>query len=118
MRFKADENLPLEVAEVLRSAGHDVMGVVEQGLSGAPDPDVAGICVYENRILVTLDLDFADVRAYPPGTTPGVVVLRPASQSKGKVIALAQQLVHLLEREAVAGGLWLLDEKRLRIREE
>jgi len=34
MKFKIDENLPLEVAVALREAGHDAMNVVDQGLGG------------------------------------------------------------------------------------
>ena len=33
---------------------------------GAVDPDVAQACQKEARALVTLDLDFSDIRAYPP----------------------------------------------------
>lgn len=34
MRFKVDENLPIEVAEMLRQAGHDAATVLEQHLGG------------------------------------------------------------------------------------
>jgi hypothetical protein len=30
MRFKVDENLPAEVAQLLRAAGHDALTVVDQ----------------------------------------------------------------------------------------
>ncbi len=34
MRFKVDENLPVEVAELLRDHQYDAMTVVEQRLAG------------------------------------------------------------------------------------
>ena len=34
MRFKIDENLPVEAAELLRQAGHDAVTVLEQHLGG------------------------------------------------------------------------------------
>jgi hypothetical protein len=34
MRFKTDENLPEEFAEILRTAGWDALSVVEQQLGG------------------------------------------------------------------------------------
>ena len=40
MRFKIDENLPDEVAESPRRAGHDVTTVCGE-MSGEPDPDIA-----------------------------------------------------------------------------
>lgn len=66
MQFKVDENLPLEVAELLRQAGYAAATVFEQQLGGEADADIASVCQQEGRALVTLDTDFADIRAYPP----------------------------------------------------
>ena len=66
MRFKVDENLPIEIAKLLRDAGHDALTVQEQRLGGGSDPDIAAVCKEENRALVTLDVDFGDIRSYPP----------------------------------------------------
>ena len=55
MKFKTDENMPAEAAQVLRAAGHDAMSVVDQALGGWPDPSIAQICLDEQRVLVTLD---------------------------------------------------------------
>jgi len=35
MRFKIDENLPVEIAGLLRAVGYDAMTVIEQELRGA-----------------------------------------------------------------------------------
>jgi Domain of unknown function (DUF5615) len=64
MKFKVDENLPIEVALALRVAGHDAMSVVDQGLGGHADARIAEVCKRESRALVTLDLDFANVRGF------------------------------------------------------
>ncbi len=37
MKFKVDENLPLELLTDLRVAGHEAETVSEEGLPGAPD---------------------------------------------------------------------------------
>lgn len=88
MRFKIDENLPVDAAELLRAAGHEADMVHDEHLSGHPDPDIAATCQREQLVLVTLDLDFSDIRAYPPGNYFGIVVLRPRSQAKPFVLAL------------------------------
>ena len=41
MSFKVDENLPVEVAEILREGGYDAVSVLDQELGGAEDPDIA-----------------------------------------------------------------------------
>lgn len=88
MRFKVDENLPIDVAEVLRANGHDVMTIFDQKMVGERDPKVASVCKAEDRAIITLDLDFSDIRTYPPGVYPGIIILRPRTQSKSDVLAL------------------------------
>lgn len=65
-KFKIDENLPVEASELLSSAGHDAVTVIQQHMGGQPDSNVAAICRREGRVIVTLDQDFADIRSYPP----------------------------------------------------
>lgn len=69
MKFKTDENLPFEAALALREHGWDAQTVGEEGLAGATDEILASCAKGESRVLVTLDLDFANIRAYPPNTT-------------------------------------------------
>lgn len=117
MQFKIDENLPEDVAEVLADAGHDAMTVHDQRMVGKPDPFVAAVCQAEGRALMTLDLDFSDIRAYPPGESPGIIVLRPRTHSKPAVLELMLQIIPLLNSEPLAGKLWIVQENGLRIRE-
>jgi predicted nuclease of predicted toxin-antitoxin system len=66
MRFKIDENLHDDVADLLIKAGHDAKTVHDEGLRGCDDTLLAQHCIAEARVIVTLDLDFADIRAFPP----------------------------------------------------
>ena len=49
MRFKTDENLPREVAEILAQHGHDAVRVDEQGLAGFADSGIAAVCLVERQ---------------------------------------------------------------------
>ena len=44
MHCKIDEHLPLEIKDLLIKHRHDSVTVVEQGLAGCIDPDVAQVC--------------------------------------------------------------------------
>lgn len=44
MRFKIDENLPVEVKNLLHEAGYDTKTTREQGLGGRPDSSIAAVC--------------------------------------------------------------------------
>jgi len=113
--FKLDENLPADAQRLLLDAGFDAMTVFEQGLHGRPDSDVARVCRDEGRVLVTLDLDFANVRAFDPTAHPGIIVLRPSRQDRLSVVRLLERALEHLRRESVAGHLWVIGDDRLRI---
>ena len=117
MKFKTDENLPVEVARTLASRGHDAVSVVDQHLGGTTDDDLARVCVSENRILVTLDTDFADIKAYPPGEHPGIIVLRLSRQEKNAVVGVIRRLLDSLQLEDPEGNLWIVDDHRIRVRD-
>lgn len=117
MRFKLDENLPTEAVALLSDAGHDAVCVLAQGLGGDQDAVIAAACTDEDRILITLDTDFADIRAYPPGESPGIIVLRLRDQRKGEVLQSIRRLSRVLHRESPHQQLWIVEEERIRIRE-
>jgi predicted nuclease of predicted toxin-antitoxin system len=78
VRLKIDENLPQEVAQLLCENGHDAISVFDQTLSGETDLTIFDVCRNESRVLMTLDLDFANLQAYPPAAAAaaGIVVLQ------------------------------------------
>jgi predicted nuclease of predicted toxin-antitoxin system len=116
MRFKIDENIHPDVALLLRWAGHDSATVWDEGLRGKGDPQIAEVCLAEKRALVTLDLDFADIRHYPPDRYPGIVVMRLAQQSRQNVIRVFRRVLALLPSEPLEGRLWIVEEGSVRIR--
>lgn len=115
-RFKTDENLPESAAVLLRAAGYDVSTVLAQGLGGVVDPRVVSACRTEGRAILTLDRGLGDIRAYPPADHQGIVVLRPRDQQVDTIVALVRHLIALLKAESLQGTLWIVDERRVRIR--
>lgn len=101
----------------MRSAGHDVATVLDQHLSGADDSQLANICKGQERILVTIDVGFADIRTYPPGEHAGIIVLRLRRQDKPHVLSVLDRLTAIFESQNVSGRLWVVEDKRIRIRE-
>lgn len=86
MRFKTDENLHPDASVLLSAHGHDAVTVWDQGLRGTLDENLAQVCKHEGRVLVSLDLDFSDIRTYPPEEFPGILVLRLRSQDSKSVL--------------------------------
>ena len=115
-RFKVDENLPAGVALILNQAGQDALSAIDQQLAGCADATLAAICRQEARAIITLDLDSSDIRAYPPGDYSGIIVLRLSRLDKHHLLAALQRFLPLLDREPLAGRLWIVDETTVRIR--
>jgi len=116
MKFKLDENLGSRCAGLIAEAGHDVETVAQEMLSGTSDERLLDICIAENRSVITLDLDFADVLRFPPRNTPGIAVLRlPRVASPGLLTDLVRSLLAALETASLAGQLWVVEAGRIRV---
>lgn len=115
-KFKVDENLPLEVANLLKRYGYDTETVLDESLQGATDDTLIDICKEENRIFITLDLDFSDVRAYPPGAYPGIIVIRLADQSVDSTLLVTNKIISTFQEESPSGKLWIVEDTKIRIR--
>ena len=116
MRFKLDENMPTSAAVLLRQKNYDVHTVFDEALNGEADGRVAETCRKEQRILITLDTDFSDIRAYPPDNYEGIILLRPYRQSEPQVIKLLDAALQMLLVEPIKGFLWIVEPSGVRIR--
>ncbi len=98
MKFKLDENLPVEIAEELRARGHDALTVVEQGMAGVNDEQLMVHVEEESRILMTMDKGIANIRVYSPSRFAGLILLRPNQSGRGAVLKfVSKRLTQLLD---------------------
>ena len=116
MKFKLDENLSPLLTPLFASAGHEAHSVVDQSLGGQSDERVIDVCSREQRALVTLDMDFANIQTYPPARYAGIAVLRIGDQACDQVERAIRQLLAVLLHEPLSGTLWIVEPDRVRIR--
>jgi len=114
-RFLVDESLPRAVTAALRSAGHDTADARDIGLRGQTDLVVQRTAASEVRILVTGDVDFANPLRFPPGSHPGIVVLRVPTDLSPSL--RAAQLLDGIARagDNLPGKLVIVEAARVRI---
>ena len=117
MKFKLDENMPIELAAILSDRGHDTATVSGEGLTGADDAELFRMCQCERRALITLDSGFGDIRRYPPERSAGLLVLKLNRHGKSHVLSVLKLLPDLLEKEKLESRLWIVEEDRVKIRE-
>lgn len=116
MRIKLDENLPLELQSRLGGLGHDVHSVFDENLAGEPDAKIWHACTAEERFLITQDLDFSDVRKYPPGTHTGIMIVRVADDSRENLIRVVLQAFQEQDTSVFQRALVLVTDVKMRIR--
>jgi predicted nuclease of predicted toxin-antitoxin system len=116
MRLFCDQNIPLETVAFLRSLGHDVHGTRDVALSMASDEDVLRFAIAENRVLVTYNADFSDLREFPPGTHAGIIRLRLAEQTAEILHPILHRAFQQLADKDLDGKLVTVSEARVRIR--
>lgn len=118
MRFLVDANLPRRVTEVLRARGHEVIDVRDTDLRAASDAQIAARARTQQLCLLTRDLGFGDIRAYPPADYSGIVVLNLPSQAGAELIG--QTVAELLKMkellEALPGRLAVVQPGQVRLR--
>jgi predicted nuclease of predicted toxin-antitoxin system len=116
VKIKIDENLASAHRRLLEQAGHDVADVHVEGIAGATDDTLwAHVCA-EQRLLITLDTDFSDLRRFQPGTHPGALLPRTIHPSRAVVSAILARVIHDGSLESFAGCLAVADETRTRVR--
>ena len=116
MKFKLDENLSRHLKQGLEALKHDVMTVADEGLLSQPDTVIARAANNEHRILLTLDVEFADLRKYPPGKHPGIVLFRPVNFGPLAVNRFIEAFVRETDFESIAGCVVVVEPARVRIR--
>jgi len=115
VKFKLDENLDSRLIATVAGSGDDADTVKDEGLSGQPDEVIYRACVAHKRVLITLDLDFANPIRFPPEPTAGIVVLRPPRPVLPMIQSTLLAALPTLKSRDLAGTLWIVEPGRIRI---
>ena len=76
MKFLVDMPLSPKTAEYLRSLGYDTIHLFEVSQERATDSEIIEMAKKQNRIILTMDIDFSTILAHTGASTPGVIIFR------------------------------------------
>lgn len=116
MKCLADMGLALSTVHALRQRGHDVRHLSEEGLQRLPDPLILDKAGREERLVITCDLDFADLLALGAHTFPSVILVRLQNQTPASVIPRLLQVLTECREALTAGAIVTIEETRYRLR--
>ncbi len=119
LRFLADHCISNLIIESLRDAGHEVIRLKEVARADSPDSVVLSVAQKAEAILVSLNGDFADIVAYPPGRYLGIIALQERDHPETIPLILTRLIEYLNlqpEMNHYRGKLFVVDVVRIRIR--
>jgi predicted nuclease of predicted toxin-antitoxin system len=116
VRFLADMGVSLSTVRHLREAGHDAVHLRDEGLGRLADSAILEKARHERRVVLTFDLDFADLMAFGDNRQPSVVVFRLHNQTPDSVTPKLMEVIRLRYRELEEGAFVVVEETRHRIR--
>ena len=116
MRFLLDQNVSPKVTASLRSLGHDAVDTRDLGLQRARDTTLWQRAGAEGRMLISFDRGFSDLRHYPGGFGPGLIVLRLTRAASAVVNARLADLLQRFSAEQIQGCLITITDTRIRVR--
>ncbi|MFW6158620.1 MAG: DUF5615 family PIN-like protein [Planctomycetota bacterium] len=104
------------VADWLRDRGHDVVHLRDQQLQRASDRRVFEKAAAEHRIILTFDLDFAEIIAVSSGQTVSAVIFRLRNGRAAHVIERPRSVLADSSEALEQGAIVSVEESRHRLR--
>jgi len=116
MKFLADVGIARSTVEALRERGQDATHLAEQGLQHLADAAILRKAREEQRILLTLDLDFGDLVAAGLHLRPSVVIFRLRNRSPSRVTTRLLQVLGSCPAELESGAVVIVEDAGHRVR--
>ena len=116
MRFLLDMGISPRTADFLTRAGHEASHLYQEGLERLPDPEILHKARVDSAVLVTHDLDFADLLSASGERLPSVIIFRLRSM-RPQIVNRYLEIILNEHHEALREGAILsVTDSRIRVR--
>lgn len=116
MRLFADECVYSVTIKTLRAWGHDVETAQEAGLSGHNDNELLQYAISQNRILISIDMDFSNALRFVPSSHTGIIILKIRPSTIDNVHQVLKQFLDQNTEDEVHHSLVIADQSKYRVR--
>lgn len=115
--MKALLDMPVSpgLLEVLEQHGHEGIHAYAFGQGRATDQELMAIARREGRIIITADLDFAQLLALSSAAGPGVILFRGGNFSEAEMRHLLERVLQTVPPEMLERSVCVVDKKRVRV---
>lgn len=116
MKFLADMGISLRTVMWLRSRGYDVVHLRDEGLQRLPDNEILIKARAEGRILLTIDLDFAQLLAVSGENLPSVILFRLGNENYNAINERLTQILCESQEDIELGAIISVSNETFRVR--
>lgn len=116
MKFLLDANIPYSAKEIFNER-YQVFHVRDLKLESAADDEIIDWAKRNKSVLITRDLDFANILNYPPQKHSGIVVLRiPHYYSSKEIKKVLKEFISEIKLDKLFKTLVIVEDGRIRIK--
>ena len=116
MRFLADMCVDVRIVEWLLEKGHDAVHLRDEGFHRMPNGEIFEKGIKEDRVILTFDLDFAEIAALTSGEKASVVLFRLKNTRTQNVINHLSKVLQDSMDDLEKGAVVVVEEFRHRVR--
>lgn len=116
MKFLLDMGISPKVGVVLKSLGYESIRCSDINMSTATDTAVFNYALKHGFILISTDLDFADLVMRCTEPCPGLILLRLDNPSAEDMCCRLQIVLSSLPKEEIIGSIVVVQQKKVRTR--
>jgi predicted nuclease of predicted toxin-antitoxin system len=117
MKFLADMGISSLSVGWLRDQGHDALHAREAAMQRAPDEDFLEKARNEDRVLLTLDLDFGYLMAISGERLPSIIIFRLGNKTAEYINARLEDVLACCADRLREGAIISVEEAAIRIRQ-
>ncbi len=116
MKFLADMGISLRTVEWLRQLGHDVVHLRDRGLQKLPDDEILALASIEQRIILTIDLDFAQLLAISKQALPSVILFRLGNENYDEINQRLTEVLSNCQQDLETGAIVSVNNETYRVK--
>lgn len=116
MKFLADMGISLRTVEWLRELGHDVFHLRDRGLQKLLDNEILALAQVEQRIILTIDLDFAQLLAVSKQSLPSVILFRLGNENYDEINQRLIEVLKNCQQELETGAIVSVNNETFRVK--
>lgn len=116
MNILLDHCVPRRYLRLIQSWGHTATSLSQHLVPDVDDTVVIALAEKLDAVLLTIDLDFANILDYPPADYGGIIVMRYSVADEAAIDQTLKSALEDLTQADLQGALVIISVHRYRIR--